>query len=222
VPLARPERTVEDRLREEYFDLLPDIRRVVDELEAEVKHCMLPISLRLDKYERLVVTSRVKECESALDSLRSRQEGATFDSGQPELYSLASLNDLAGVRVLAFPHSRLAEADRKLRERFPSWMADPVDGDDENDEPTALTYFGYCTASNRIRAEFQIVPMLTALFWEVEHSVIYKPSPRLKGVARSLEMQRRNRDVLKALKAFEDEFANLIRRDPLAKKKKKK
>jgi hypothetical protein len=101
-------------------------------------------------------------------------------------------------------------------------MADPVDGDDENDEPTALTYFGYCTASNRIRAEFQIVPMLTALFWEVEHSVIYKPSPRLKGVARSLEMQRRNRDVLKALKAFEDEFANLIRRDPLAKKKKKK
>ena len=208
-------------MREEYFDLLPDIRRVVDELEAEVKHCLIPISLRLDKYERLVVTSRVKECESALDSLRGRQEGATFDSGRPELYSLDNLTDLAGVRVLAFPHSRLAEADRKLRERFPSWTADPVDGDDENDEPTALTYFGYCTASNRIRAEFQIVPMLTALFWEVEHSVIYKPSLRLKGVARSLEMQRRNRDVLKALKAFEDEFANLIRRDPLAKKKKK-
>jgi len=183
---------------------------------------MLPISLRLDKYERLVVTSRVKECESALDSLRSRQEGATFDSGQPELYSLASLNDLAGVRVLAFPHSRLAEADRKLRERFPSWTADPVDGDDKNDEPTALTYFGYCRASDRIRAEFQIVPMLTALFWEVEHSVIYKPSPSLKGVARSLEMQQRTRDVLKGLKAFEDEFANLIRRDPLAGKKKKK
>jgi hypothetical protein len=78
----------EDRLREEYFDLLPDIRRVVDELEAEVKHCLVPISLRLDKYERLVVTSRVKECESALDSLRRRQEGATFDTGRPELYSL--------------------------------------------------------------------------------------------------------------------------------------
>jgi hypothetical protein len=53
-------------LREEYFDLLPDIRRVADELEAEVKHCLVPISLRLDKYERLLVTSRVKECESAL------------------------------------------------------------------------------------------------------------------------------------------------------------
>ena len=220
--LARPERTVEDRLREEYFDLVPDIRRVVDELEAEVKHCLVPISLRLHRYERLVVTSRVKECESALNSLRRRQEGATFDSGRPGLYSLLRLNDLAGVRVLAFPHSRLAEADRKLRERFPSWTADPVRGDNENDEPLALKYFGYCRASDRIRAEFQIVPMLTALFWEVEHSVIYKPSPSLKGVAGSLEMQQRTRDVLKALNAFEDEFANLIRRDPLAEKKKKK
>jgi len=206
-------------LREEYFDLLPDIRRVVDELEAEVKHCLVPISRRLDEYERLVVTSRIKECESALDSLRRRQEGATFDSGRPELYSLRSLNDLAGVRVLAFPRSRLAEADRKLRERFPSWTADPVPG---YNEPLALKYFGYCSASDRIRAEFQVVPMLTALFWEVEHSVIYKPSPRLKGVARSLEMQQRTRDVLTGLKAFEDEFANLIRRDPLAGKKRKK
>jgi ppGpp synthetase/RelA/SpoT-type nucleotidyltranferase len=222
VSLARPERTVEDRLREEYFDLLPDIRRVVDELESEVRYCLVPISLGLDRFERLVVTSRIKECESALDSLRRRQEGATFDTGRPELYSLDSLNDLAGVRVLAFPHSRLGEADRKLRERFPSWKADPIPGYNENDEPLALKYFGYCKASDRIRAEFQIVPMLTALFWEVEHSVIYKPSPSLKGVARSLEMQQRTRDVLKALKAFEDEFASLIRRDPLAKKKKKR
>lgn len=220
--MARPERTVEDRLREEYFRLLPDIRRVVDELEAEVKHCLIPISLRLDEYERLVITSRVKECESALESVRRRQEGATFDSGRPELYSLTSLNDLAGVRVLAFPHSRLVEADRQLHRRFPAWIADPVPGYSENDEPLALKYFGYCKASARIRAEFQIVPMLTALFWEVEHSVIYKPSPRLKGVSRSLEMQQCTREVLKGLKTFEDEFANLIRRDPLAKKKIKK
>jgi ppGpp synthetase/RelA/SpoT-type nucleotidyltranferase len=84
---GRPERTVEDRLREQYFEILPDIRRVLNELEAEVKHCLVPISLRLDKYERLVVTSRVKECESALDSVRRRQEGATFDSARPEPYS---------------------------------------------------------------------------------------------------------------------------------------
>jgi ppGpp synthetase/RelA/SpoT-type nucleotidyltranferase len=218
VSSAKVERTVEDRLREEYFDLLPDLRRVVDELEAEVKHCLVPISLRLDKYERLVVTSRIKECESALDSLRRRQEGATFDCERPELYALNSLNDLAGVRVLAFPHSRLGEADLELRKRFPTWQPDPVVGYDDSNSPLALKYYGYCKASDKVRAEFQIVPMLTALFWEVEHSVIYKPSPRLKGVARSLEMQQRTKEVLKSLKAFEDEFADLIRRDPLAEK----
>jgi ppGpp synthetase/RelA/SpoT-type nucleotidyltranferase len=67
-------------LDQDTFDLLPHMRRVADELEAEIKHCLIPVSRRLDKYERLVVTSRVKECESALDSLRRRQEGWTFDS----------------------------------------------------------------------------------------------------------------------------------------------
>jgi len=66
------EHTVEDRLREEYFELLPDIRRVVEELQAEVRHCLLPISGSLDWHEQLVVTSRFKECESALSALRRR------------------------------------------------------------------------------------------------------------------------------------------------------
>jgi ppGpp synthetase/RelA/SpoT-type nucleotidyltranferase len=214
--LARAERTVEDRLREEYFDLLPDIRRAVGELEAEVKHCLLPISRQLNKHEQLIVTSRVKECESAIEKLRSRAEGATFDQERAEVYTLTSLNDLAGVRVAVFPRSRLAEADWKLRERFPSWTLDPVRGYDD-----AMKYHGYCRASDRIRAEFQTVPMLTARFWDVEHSAIYKPSPRLKRVAETWEMQQRTRDVLKALKAFEDELANLIQRDPQGKKKRK-
>ena len=205
--MASAQRTIEDRLREEYFDLLPDIRRVANELEAEVKHCLIPISLRLEKHERLIVTSRIKECDSAVESVRRRQEGATFDSDRPERYALNSLNDLAGVRVLAFPRGRLAEADQELRNRFPSWKPDAVPG---HDEPLAFKYYGYCRASDRIRAELQIVPMLTALFWEVEHSVIYKPSPRLRGVARSLQMQQRTIDVLKALRAFEEELADLV------------
>ncbi len=143
-------RTVEDRLREEYFDLLPDIRRVANELEAEVKHSLVPISRGLATYERLVVTSRIKECESAVDSLRRRQESATFDSDRPELYALNRLNDLAGVRVLCFPRSRLAEADRELRNRFPTWTADPLPGYDDDDEPLALKYYGYCHASKKI------------------------------------------------------------------------
>ena len=205
------ERTVEDRLREEYFGLLPDIRRVAQELETKVRYCLLPISSRLDRYERLVITSRIKECESALDALRRRQEFATFDRDRPERYTLYSLKDLAGVRVAVFPRGRWTETEQELHKQFSSWEPDPVR--DENGKLLAFKYYGYCNANDKVRGEFQVVPMLTALFWEVEHTAIYKPSPILKGVARSLEMQQRTTEVLKALQAFEEEFESLIRRD---------
>jgi ppGpp synthetase/RelA/SpoT-type nucleotidyltranferase len=204
------ERTIEDRLREEYFELLPDIRRVTEHVEAEVKYFLLPISRHLDKYERLVVTSRIKECESALEALRRRQEGATFDRDRPDLYSLTSLNDLAGVRILAFPRSRLTEIDHEVRNRFAHWEADPVRGYNETDELLGFKYHGYCDASIKIRGELQIVSMLTGLFWEVEHSTIYKPTPSLKGVSRHPEMRKRTHEVLKALRAFEENFEKLI------------
>jgi hypothetical protein len=211
-----PERSVEDRLRQEYFELLPEIRRVAEHLETEVRHRVLPLFLRLDAYERLVVTSRIKECESALDALRRRQEGATFDRDQPELYSLTTLNDLAGVRVLAFPRSRLSEIDRLLRESFPAWVPDPVPGLQADDEPLAFKCYGYCDASQIVRGEYQVVSMLTGLFWEVEHAAIYKPTPRLKGIAGHFRMRERTLEVYRALQAFEEEFEDLIRNDPLA------
>jgi len=206
------ERTIEDRLREEYFELLPEMRLVVEQLETEIRHCLLPIVLALNPYERIVVTSRVKECDSAVDAMRRRQEGAIFDREQPERYTLTNLNDLAGVRVLTFPRSRVSDIDEALRERYASWTSDPVPGFDDEEAPVALKYYGYCDASNRVRGEYQIVPMLTGLFWEIEHSTIYKPTPELKGVAQSLEMQQRTQEVLDALKKFEEEFEQLVRR----------
>ena len=46
--MAEAERTGEDRLREECFTLLPEIRRVADRLEAETRYHMLPISVGMD------------------------------------------------------------------------------------------------------------------------------------------------------------------------------
>lgn len=46
------ERTVEDRLREEYFELLPDIRRVAEHLEANIRHCVLPVSRSVSEYSK--------------------------------------------------------------------------------------------------------------------------------------------------------------------------
>lgn len=205
------ERTIEDRLREEYFNLLPDIRRVAEHLETEVRHHVLPLTVGLDKYERLTVRSRVKECDSALEALRRRQEGATFDRDRPESYSLTTLNDLAGVRVLAFPPTRLREVDQELRRRFPDWASDPVPGVDDTSDPLAFKYNGFCSTSQKVRGELQIVSMLIGLFWEVEHSVVYKPTPQLRGAVRSVEMQERTGDVYRALRDFEATLENLIR-----------
>ncbi len=202
-------RKVEGRLREEYFQLLPEIRRVAGHLESQISCHLLPIANTLEQYEQVVVKSRVKDCESAVDALRRRrgQEGASFDNKQPSLYTLAALNDLAGVRILVFPQKRMREVDQALRELFSSWTADSVQADGQ---VLAFKCHGYCDASTRIRGEYQVVSMLTGLFWEVEHSAIYKPAPRLKGVAQHFLMKQRTREVLGALKAFEDQFEALI------------
>lgn len=203
-------RTVEDRLREEYFDLLPEICRVAEYIEAVTKYHLLAISQDLRKFEKLVVRSRIKEGESAVEALRRRQEGAIFDPDNAEDYTLKTLKDLAGVRVLAFPHQRLKEIDVALQGPFAGWTPDPVLS--EEGERLALKYWGYCSVSQGITGEYQIVPMLTGLFWDVEHSAIYKPSPELRGITRSLEMRKPINDVLKALRRFEESFEALVQR----------
>jgi ppGpp synthetase/RelA/SpoT-type nucleotidyltranferase len=207
-----PSRTIEDRLREEYFDLLPEIHRVAWQLEAEIRYHTLPILHRLTHYEQLVVKSRVKECESAIKTLRRGQEGRTFDPDRPGDYSVLNLPDLAGVRVLAFPHARLIEVDDALRRTdcFTGWTSDLVK--DEEGTVLARTYYGHFEkVSEKVRAEYQVVPMLIGLFWEVEHSAIYKPAPSLKGIAESEDMKKLKTDVERALSRFEAGFESFVR-----------
>ncbi len=216
------ERKPEDRLREEYFTLLPDIRRVLEELEAEVRYALLPVSNGLLKYEKIAVASRIKDCESALGALRRRQEGNVFDRDRADSYTLTSLNDLAGVRVLAFPRSRWTEVNNIFRDRepFKTWSSDPILADGSK-EPLVFKYHGHCSRSSEITAELQIAPMLIGLFWEVEHSAIYKPLPRLRAALSEPTIKKGTGDVYAALKNFEDEFERLIRRDPSAQSSKK-
>lgn len=204
------ERTAEDRLREEYSRLLPGIRQLTQELEAEIRYHTLDVARSLDRHERLIVTSRIKDCESAVDALRRRQEGGTFDTDNSEAYTLSDLPDLAGVRILVFPPSRLPAVDQALRAHFYAWTPDPVFG--ESGEMLALKYHGYRGDNTKIPGEYQIVSLLTGLFWEAEHSAIYKPTPRLKGVAHDLMVRQSVDKVLKALRAFEEEFESSVRR----------
>ena len=94
-------RSVEDTLREEYSDLLPDIRRTVGELDARARYAMMPIALGLKlRHEQIVVRSRVKDCESAIGALRRRQEGKLFDQAA-RLSTRRSTNPIANSWALA-------------------------------------------------------------------------------------------------------------------------
>jgi ppGpp synthetase/RelA/SpoT-type nucleotidyltranferase len=200
------EHIIEHRLREEYFDLLPDIRRVVWQLETEIRFRTLPILHDLKDPEQLIVKSRVKDCESALKTLARERidtahegEGRRFDPARPGDYSVLSLPDLAGVRVLVFPNRRLTEVDSLLRPYFKDWTSKPIK--DDSGAILAPKYHGYCTDVNsQVRGEYQIVPMLLGLFWEVEHSAMYK----FRAVANSREMRDRRATVEKALASFEE------------------
>jgi ppGpp synthetase/RelA/SpoT-type nucleotidyltranferase len=198
------QRTVEDRLREEYFFLLPEIRRALHELRTDVTYLLLPATLGLKHHERIQIEARVKECDSAIDSLRRREEQTRqFDETNPTRYSLTGLPDLAGLRVLAFPKSCLEDAHTTLRTRYEDWTPDPV----KTGIPTRLLawkYHGFCPTSPRIRAEIQVMSMLTGLFWHVEHGTLYKPrDAALKGAAKKVAIGNRVNCVYAAFDALE-------------------
>lgn len=180
------------------------MRRTLTAVETEVAYLLLGATLELNSYERILVRGRIKECESAIASLRRRQEGTVFDQGQTEKYTLTALPDLVAVRVLAFPRRRLEDAERIIRSRIQGWTADPVSS--VTGQPIALKYHGYWNTADRIRAEIQIVPLLIGLFWEVEHDAIYKPDETLRAAMRADAMKTSTAGVLDALRKFEEQF----------------
>jgi len=202
------DRKPEDWLREEYFVLLPQVRRVVQNLETRVRHELLPLTVHLKNFERIVITSGSKDCESAIDTLRRAQgESKVFDPNRGGTYTLTDLRDLAGVRVLAFPRTRWIEANDLLRAVFSSWESRPMK-DPLSKSILVHKYNGYCSSTDQIRAELQISPMLIGQFLDIEHSAIYKPSPELEG-AKPM-MRDHTNAVFSALQAFDAELERLM------------
>jgi len=203
-------RTAEDYLRSEYVRLLPSLQRTSTAVETEVRHLLLPLTIELDPYERVIVKSRVKDCESAIDALRRRQPYGLFDPDRAEEYALVNLPDLVGVRVLAFPPRRLNAVRDALLPRLQTWVADHMPAASLDLDNVGFKYSGRWRDSDTFRSEIQIVSLLVGLFWEVEHAAVYKPSPNLRGIVRSVEMRQRVAAVESALNAFEDEFGRIL------------
>jgi hypothetical protein len=204
-------RTVRDRLRAEYFESLPQLQRTLMALESEVRHLLLPVMLDLNRYEQVRVVSRIKECESAIDALRRRQEARVFDPEKSHDYTLTSLRDLVGIRVLVFPTIRIGAVRSALEPLLRKWSEDPIGGFQPTDPPIALKYYGRSkVAGSSVMSEVQIVSSLVGAFWDVEHAAVYKASPNLQGVLASPTMKDRYRAVLTVLRDFESEFERLV------------
>jgi len=205
-------RTVSDRLREEYSNLLPEINRVLHYLKTNIAYLLLDAALALKHHERIRIEARVKECESAIDSLRRREEARQFDEDTPGSYSLTNLPDLAALRILVFPRQRLDEVHKIVRERYADWTCDPVTTGDPP-KRRAWKYYGFCPINSRVKAEIQVVPMLTGLFWQVEHDYFYKPRDAvLRGAIKKPIIRDRTEAVYNALEALEDILERELRR----------
>ena len=212
------QRTVDDRLREEYFCLAPDIKRVLHQLQTDIAYLLLQFTLNLKHHERIHVEARVKECDSAIDALRRREEARQFDEDTPERYTLKNLPDLAALRVLVFPTRRLDAVHELVCSKYADWISDPV----KIGTPPKLRawkYHGYCTTSPQVRAEIQVVPMLSGLFWQVEHDAFYKPrDPVLRGAVNKPSVREKKEAVYDAFEALEaileHELQRNAERDP--------
>jgi ribosome-associated translation inhibitor RaiA len=207
------QRTVEDRLREEYFRLSPEIKRVLHQLQTEVAHLLLPLTLDLKHHERINIEARAKDCDSAIDALRRREEERQFDEDAWAGYTLTKLPDLAALRVLVFPKSLLGDVHTVVRDKYADWTSDPVK---TGRPPTfrAWKYHGLCSTSSQVQAELQIVSMLTGLFWHVEHDALYKPRhPVLRGAASKPVIRERTERVYDAFGELESVLERELRKD---------
>jgi len=197
-------RTVEDRLREEYFTLLPSIKRAVHQLHTEVAHLLLDATLSLKHHERINIEARVKECESAIGALRRREEARQFDEDALDRYTLTRLPDLAAVRVLVFPKTLLGQVHSTLRLRYSDWREDHV----KTGKPPkirAWKYCGHCSTTPTIQTELQVVSMLTGLFWHVEHDAFYKPQDQtIRGAVNKPSVREKAEQVYDAFEALEE------------------
>lgn len=67
--------TTEDRLRQEYFELLPELLKIQQLMEAKIKWYLKGMIYNFDKkYQRIEVVSRIKDCDSAIETLKRKQK----------------------------------------------------------------------------------------------------------------------------------------------------
>jgi len=77
------------------------------------------------KHQQIEVESRVKDWDSAIETLRRRQKQThRFDENKSDSYILTALTDLVGLRILVFPPSLIQPVSKVITSKFNAWKPD--------------------------------------------------------------------------------------------------
>jgi hypothetical protein len=66
-------------LRQEYFELRAPMNKVHRHLDSNARCYLKELEYGLKEHERIGIESRIKACDSAVDSLRRKQPGRDFE-----------------------------------------------------------------------------------------------------------------------------------------------
>lgn len=202
--MSKSEKSIINTLRDEYYNILPSLEAANTQINLEISCLLKVIICDLKPHQRIRVITRIKECESAINALRRRKESRTFESNGD--YSLKTLPDLVGARILYFSNDIRTEIDTKLKNHFKGWAENPIKIKvSENNSIDIMKYYGKFD-KYEFNSEYQIVPMLISSFWDIEHALLYKPHPNHKSIKNSVFMKVKYNKVIKSLYEFEAEF----------------
>lgn len=165
---------IKKKLLLEYYEQRPIYEKIVDVAKAQIEYKLIKLRLKRKRWERLALTARVKEFESAFKKLKESKEANELKPTD----SLGELNDMAALKIKVFPNYHLKAVHEIIMKLF----SDVEEKHESKIE--GLKYLVQLKPSLGInnRFEIQIVPFILDEFMDVEHDIIYKPTDLTKTI----------------------------------------
>lgn len=166
---------IESQLQLEYLKIANKLYKAQEYIEIEIKHTIKTQLLKAVHANKILISSRVKDCNSAIISLKKKEEGRVFRDNKQ--YSITQLNDLIGIRVSVFPLTLLELVKTPLLDYLDSNFEKQFQTDHTTIEKYDIyKYRGIHNQFSEFKCEIQLIPMLISKFWDIEHDVFYKPA----------------------------------------------
>lgn len=159
-------------LRSEYDNQINKMNGLLDYYKTEIEYLIRELKLNCKKFEKIEFSSRIKTFESCITKLKKKNEANVLT----EEAKLSEVKDLIGIRMLVFPNDYIEVIKRLIMRKHNKFTIEEID-EDKKKECDFIKFFVYFNIEkfNHILVEIQILPYLLGKYWDIEHSLIYKP-----------------------------------------------